>query len=666
MKRSGKFVAAMAGASTLVLAAQAGVEHWGTSRIDAALASMAGPGATVTRKSVSVDPWYGRARVEGLDVAFRDGTKVSVGSMLFPTGISLLATAQAAENLSFDNIAVSNEFVSVDIKRADVTGSSASRADVLAVFDTASTVPLSTRIAKLTAEGVSVPEIRIRAKFGEGATLSSTSMVYRDLRIAGITNGVIRSAALSGADVESRLGEKNSGKGTYGAMAMTEVDLGLIARFLLEPAGPEDTGLKVAYGSWSQEAFGTTDSTGARSSIRAATAKNVRLRPTTTPIIPLIREFAAKKTDNLDQADQVRLVTAIADIYDGVDFGTNELVDLEFKTPPGADEVVVKVPRVSFASGQAVGASAAKPSEFRIDGLDITAKDGFARIGSITNTGWSYRPIIEALRKASADGTLDPASFDPRAFIPQLGTLTMRDMEINVPDSIKPKSERIKLGVKSLEIATSDQLNGIPTAARFAVDRLTMALSPKNDNDGFKELLALGYKDIDLSTVFDIRWIESTSELTLGQFGIEAVNAGSVGLRGRIGNMGKEIFTGDPQTAQMALLGATLKEARLVVENKGLFERILDREAKKQNKKPDQLRRELATVAQMGVPMMLGNSDAAKVIGAAVGKFVAKPTRLTVTAKARTPGGLGLAEVMGAGGDPGEILGLLDVTASND
>jgi len=193
-----------------------------------------------------------------------------------------------------------------------------------------------------------------------------------------------------------------------------------------------------------------------------------------------------------------------------------------------------------------------------------------------------------------------------------------------------------------------------------------MALPAKDDNDAFKELRTLGYKDIDLSTVFDVRWIESTSELTLGQFGIEAVNAGSVGLRGRIGNMGKEIFTGDQQTAQMALLGATLKEVRLVVENKGLFERILEREAKKQNKKPDQLRRELVTVAQMGVPMMLGNSDAAKVIGAAVGRFVAKPTRLTVTAKSRTPGGLGLAEVMGAGGDPGEILGMLDVTASND
>lgn len=665
MKRSGKFVAAMAGVSSLVLAAHSGIEYWGKSRIDAALAAMAGPDATVTRKSVSVDPWNGRARVDGLDVAFRDGGRVSVGSARFPTGLSLLATAEAAENLSFDNIAASNEFVSVDIKRADVTGSSASRADVLAVFDTASTVPLSARIAKLTAEGVSAPEIAIRVKFGEGATLSTTSMVYRDLRIAGIASGVIRSAALSGADVESRLGEKNSGKGTYGAMTMTEVDLGLIARFLLEPAGPQDTALRVAYGSWSQEAFGTTDSTGARSSIRAATAKNVRLRPTSTPIIPLIREFAGKKGEKLDQADQVKLITAIADIYDGVDFGTNELVDLEFKTPPGADEVVIKVPRVSFASGQSAGAPA-KPNEFRIDGLDITAKDGFARIGSISNTGWSYRPIIEALRKASANGALDPASFDPRAFIPQLGTLTVRDMEFNVPDSIKPKSERIKLGVKSLEIATSDQMNGIPTAARFAVDRLTMALPAKDDNDAFRELRTLGYKDIDLSTVFDLRWIESTSELTLGQFGIEAVNAGSVGLRGRIGNMGKEIFTGDQQAAQMALLGATLKEARLVIENKGLFERILEREAKKQNKKPDQLRRELATVAQMGVPMMLGNSDAAKVIGAAVGKFVAKPTRLTVTAKARTPGGLGLAEVMGAGGDPGEILGMLDVTASND
>ena len=79
MKRSGKFLAAMAGASTLVLAAHSGLEYWGKGRIDAALASMAGPDATVTRKSVSVDPWNGRARVEGLDVAFRDGTKVSVG-----------------------------------------------------------------------------------------------------------------------------------------------------------------------------------------------------------------------------------------------------------------------------------------------------------------------------------------------------------------------------------------------------------------------------------------------------------------------------------------------------------------------------------------------------------------------------------------------------------
>ena len=444
---------------------------------------------------------------------------------------------------SLDNIAVSNEFVSVDIKRADVTGSSTSRADVLAVFDTASTVPLSSRIAKLTAEGVSVPEIGIKAKFGEGAKLSTTNMVYRDLRIAGIANGVIRSAALSGADIESRLGEKNSGKGT-GAMTMTEVDLGLIARFLLEPARPQDTGLKVAYGSWSQEAFGTTDSTGARSSIRAATAKNVRLRPTPTPIIPLIREFAAKKGDKLDQADQVKLITAIADIYDGVDFGTNELVDLEFKTPPGADEVVVKSPASGLPAGN-IGASAAKPNEFRIEGVDITAKDGFARIGSISNTGWSYRPIVEALRKASANGSLDPSSLDPRAFIPQLGTLTVRDMEFNVPDSINPKSERIKLGVKSFEIATSDQLNGIPTAARFAVDRLTMALPAKDDNEAFKELRTLGYKDIDLSTVFDVRWIESTSELTLGQFGMKLVNAGSIGLRGRLGGMGKEIFTGD-------------------------------------------------------------------------------------------------------------------------
>ena len=101
-----------------------------------------------------------------------------------------------------------------------------------------------------------------------------------------------------------------------------------------------------------------------------------------------------------------------------------------------------------------------------------------------------------------------------------------------------------------------------------------------------------------------------------------------------------------------------------VAENKGLAEKILEREAKKQRKSPDQLRKELGTAAQIGIPAMLGGTPNAKALGAAVAKFVLKPGRLTVVASARDPGGLGAADIAMAQDDPTALLAQVNLQAT--
>jgi hypothetical protein len=66
--------------------------------------------------------------------------------------------------------------------------------------------------------------------------------------------------------------------------------------------------------------------------------------------------------------------------------------------------------------------------------------------------------------------------------------------------------------------------------------------------------------------------------------------------------------------------------------------------------------------AAIAVPAMLGGSGQAKAIGQAVARFVAKPGKLSISAKTKDPAGLGFADF--AMGDPGAILDKLEVTAT--
>jgi len=158
-------------------------------------------------------------------------------------------------------------------------------------------------------------------------------------------------------------------------------------------------------------------------------------------------------------------------------------------------------------------------------------------------------------------------------------------------------------------------------------------------------------------------WNEPGREIVVREVSLRGSDMGTAVLRGVIGNVGKDVFNVDPAVAMVAVVGATARSVELSVENNGLFDRLLAQQAKKQGKSADDLRREYGRAAAVAVPAMLDKSPSAKSLGQAIARFIAKPGRLTISARAKDAAGLGLSDLIGAP-NPAAILDKLEITAT--
>ena len=102
----------------------------------------------------------------------------------------------------------------------------------------------------------------------------------------------------------------------------------------------------------------------------------------------------------------------------------------------------------------------------------------------------------------------------------------------------------------------------------------------------------------------------------------------------------------------------------LVVENKGLYERAVARDAKKFGKTPEEMRKLLSTSATTTVMSMLGPAPDAKSLGSAVAKFAANPGKLIVNVKSKNAAGIALSHFGDSDGARSALADKLDVTAT--
>jgi hypothetical protein len=155
-------------------------------------------------------------------------------------------------------------------------------------------------------------------------------------------------------------------------------------------------------------------------------------------------------------------------------------------------------------------------------------------------------------------------------------------------------------------------------------------------------------------------WNAGTEELDIKDISISGLDMGAIKVTGLIDNVSKDFFSGDSTAMQAAAFGASIKKLEIRITNGGLFEKAMATQAKVQNKSIEQIKQSYVTTAAIGVPAMLDNKPASKVIGAALAKFVANPKSFHLTAVSSD--GLGAADFALAK-DPASLLDTLDIKA---
>lgn len=578
--------------------------------------------------------------------------RIAVGSVKVPLWSA--AFAQSADSFSLDNVSFTFGSTTYEAKRIEFSGISSSRADIEALFSSTSTEPMESRLKRIDAKKITIPEARVKQTIGK----QTQTTTYRNASFDDIVQGRIALALIETSATETS-GAKSNVLISTGRTSMSELDLPVLARLYETKADIASAPFIKVYGAFAIENMEFADNeTSTTFKIARFGGRDLQGRPTKdswTGTVGIMTEMA-ERTD-LSSDDQARLLPAIADLLDAFQIGLMEASGIEISTRGKDTSGLARINRIAYTGG----ADTQSP-EVRWEGFEFSDKDNRVKIDGFSLTGFSFRQTLDGLRnlQGKSFNDLDPTAM--RSLIPTLGTLHLSGLNVDGTTKENGKKTKMQAALKGFELTADKPVNAVPTNIRIGIQNFTMALPPNSKDDGIKELLALDYKNVDVSFLAAATWNEAASEIALSEVSFQGQEMGNVSLTGVIGNAGKDIFNADTALATVALLGAKAKALDLTVENKGLFERYMAKAAKEQKTTPESLRRTYAAAAAFVVPAMIGSSEQAQTLGQAIARFIAKPGKLTVNATPKDPSGLGIAEAVLLP-DPKAILDKLNVSA---
>jgi hypothetical protein len=592
--------------------------------------------------------------LHNLRVPFGEAGRLEIGAARIDGIWPGAAFAQAAD-AALENVTVELGAITYRLPKVEFSGISLSRAELVALFDAQSSEPVGPRLARLSAREVRIPEVRIEQTFAGKRQVT----VYRDVVGRDIVNGRIASLTSAGATLD--IAGSGAATGASGPLTIADLDLAYAAALYGQKAGPQPAETKTVYSSFSLEDFRLSDPKTAEIRIARMSGKDFRARPTAESWSEAMRIIGeAQDLEKASPAERSRLFGVLADLFDAYEMGALEATGFEIRDFKAKDQPTGRIARLAFTGG-----SPTRAADARVEGLEIVSNNGKARIATIAFTGFSFRDSLQGLKRLGEKPFEEVDAADLRRLVPTIGTMRLSGLDFDVPNekSSAPKPENIRFGVKDIEVTADRPVNGIPTNLRMAVDNITFVVPASTREDGLKDLAALGYGALDLSFATAVSWNEPASELVVREVSVRGADMGSAVLRGVLANVNKDVFNSDSAVAMTALVGATARNLDFVIENKGLFERVIANEARKQKKTPEDLRREYGMAAAIAVPSMLGNSAAARTVGQAVARFVAKPGRLAISARAKDPAGLGIAD-FAAAPEPAAFLEKFEITAT--
>ncbi|WP_243368085.1 hypothetical protein [Microvirga solisilvae] len=605
------------------------------------------------------------AAVRNLVVEQAEG-HVSIGSVRVPLWSA--AFAQSADSFALENVKVSFGGVSYEAKRIEFSGVTSPRADIEAIFSGSSSEPLAARLARISAKQISAPELIVSQKTGS----STQSYIYKNVVASDIVEGRVASTTSSAAALRSD-NPKDDVVISYGQATVSDFDLPALMRLYEVKAENTLAPLSRIYGTFSIDNVEVSEGgKGFTFKIARVEGRDFMARPTLDSWMgtsTLLVELGDK--ENLTPEEDGKVMAAVADLLSSFDLGLMEAKGIDMKIPQekGLSPLIGRIERIAYT-----GTTGGQPADFRMEGMAFSDNEGRMQMDTLSLTGFSIAPTLNGMLNLKGKSLTDLDPDTARTLVPTLGTLRLSGVDLDFPDKSetskskknqKAKPERIKAAFKDFEFTANKPINGVPTNFRVSLQNLAMALPAKSDDEFLKELLAMGYKNVDVSYAMAASWNEATNEIVIQEASSHGQDIGSLNFTGLIGNVSKDVFSTDKAKAAEALMAAKAKSIDIVVEDKGVFGRYLAKAAKAEKKSPEALRKSYSRDAGMLIAALVGNEEHAKVLSDAVSRFIDKPGKLTISVTPKNPTGFGVMDAMMAS-DHDEMLDKLNISAKTE
>lgn len=504
-------------------------------------------------------------------------------------------------------------------------------------------------LSQFSADEVVIPTLSFSQDFSD----VEQSGRYDEVRLADVDMGRIGEFSAAGGAFVA-LDDREEVSGTFGRMTAQAMDLPWVIRFYTETAGDGDNPYRPAYEAFSVADMTLTDGESVEIDIEMIEGASFAMRLLDQPFARTIEEMAALEDGPVSTEDEVRALRFVVDMLESFRFSGMEAHGMRMASLDPQEPFAMTIGTIGLGGDEEGGFSG-----FYLDEMVVTAEDARIAIAGITSEGFSFAPVIEGLRDL-ADDPQDELSPDAmQRLVPVFGTFTMNGLEASIPP--EPGSPAIEATLGRLLIVADEPFDGLPTNMRFALDNLLIDLPPGTGEDSVEQLRALGYERLDISTNIAARWNETAREVVISDISFSGEDMGAISLRGVIGGIGEEAFSGDETTRLMAMMGATAKNAQLMIEDRGIAERLLAMQAAMMGTDPAAARQQLGALTQLMLPEMLGGTPEARQLANELSRFVQDPGELEISVVSRRPDGVPILEITTAPA-PAALLEQFDVT----
>ncbi len=639
--------------------------HTRTIATVSAIALLAGAGLVVTERltegrvarelaaiglsaqTVSADMLSGRVTAHGLAGSV-GGHVVRIGEARLTGAVALAGPALAAGDVVLRDIRLGTDQLGVTIPRLEVTAASASEAEIAAIFDRNAATPVWTRLAKLSARSASIPELSYVQSVGD----VKQTATYRDIRLTNLANGRVERIEGAGATAIQEQPKVGKTSTALGKWWVENTDFVQMARFYGDIGKPDEP-MQLLYGRLAMEDFRISGDAGFTATIARLTGEGMKARPGTKPLLDVLNAASRIEQDKLPEAERNRIAADTLAIWRNVEVGAVEASGISIVGKDKDKTVTATIRRIGTSGGSAL--------TMTMDDMAVDAGGSRVGIKTFAIRDLAIAEMMAATSEVLSRPDLDPDDIDATRFIPKIGAIEVMGVTVDAPGG-PGRSPPVKATLDAFRLAFPQTLGTIPTAVKLEVANAAFDVPAQSADKNFQQLRALGYQKVNVSFGLDTAWDEKTNDLRIAALTANGADMGAVAISGTLGNITKDVFSGNSALAQAALIGATASSLDISVRDQGLVDRWIAFDARLQKRKPEDVRRDYATAAGMLAPGLLGPGEASRVVGAALGRFIAKPGKLDIKVRTRDGKGIGFMDMMLAG-NPVAVIQRLDIEA---